>query len=109
MSIEISPSEITKLMKFYPTIEELASWFNCSPDTIERRIKEFFNMTFKELRSKEFSSSTLLLKKIAFTKAIEDKDTKLLMYLLKTSTNLDKINKENDLDFSDNLFLNYKI
>ncbi|GAH61840.1 unnamed protein product, partial [marine sediment metagenome] len=46
--IKIDWEEFNKLEIMQCTIEEIASWFGCSVDTIERRVKEKYEMTFAE-------------------------------------------------------------
>lgn len=80
---------LNELMGFYPTLQEVASWFNCSPDTIERRVKEEWGMTFKDFREKCAGKTRLLLKRKAITKALEEDNEKMLLYCLRTLTDLD--------------------
>jgi AraC-like DNA-binding protein len=86
---EISISELHSLMSFYPTLEEVSAWFNCSPDTIERRIKDEWGMSFRELRNKRAGKTRLLLKRKAITKALEEDNEKMLLYCLRTMTDID--------------------
>jgi len=44
--IDIDWDEFERLCAFQCTAEELALWFNCSKDIIERRVKERYNMTY---------------------------------------------------------------
>jgi AraC-like DNA-binding protein len=81
--------ELKNLMTFYPTLEETASWFQCSPDTIERRIKEEFSQTFATFRKLHSGKTRLLLKRKAISKALEEDNEKFLIYCLRTMTDLD--------------------
>ncbi len=81
--------ELKDLMTFYPTLEETASWFNCSPDTIERKIKEEFHQTFSNFRKMNSGKTRLMLKRKAISKALEEDNEKFLIYCLRTMTELD--------------------
>jgi len=87
--IQISISELKDLMSFYPTLDETAAWFKCSPDTIERRVKAVWGLTFKEFRNNGTSKTRLLLKRKAISKALEEDNEKMLLYCLRTMTDLD--------------------
>ena len=81
--------DIQKILAFYPTLDEVASWFHCSPDTIERRVKEAWGCTFKEMRELGAGKTRLLLKRKAVSKALEEDNEKMLVYCLRTMTDLD--------------------
>ena len=88
--------ELKELMTFYPTLEETACWFDCSPDTIERRIKTEWNLTFAEFRKRFSGKTRLMIKRKAITMALEENNEKMLLYCLRTMTDLDDRQK-NDL------------
>lgn len=46
--IEIDYKDLEKLCHIQCTEQEIADWFHCSVDTIERRIKEEFGISFAE-------------------------------------------------------------
>lgn len=46
--IEIDVEALARLCYFQPTLEEVAGYFECSEDTIERRVKEERGMTWRE-------------------------------------------------------------
>ena len=50
--IELNEEQLKKFCAVMPTKEEAATFFGCSPDTIERRCKEFEGLTWKEYREK---------------------------------------------------------
>jgi hypothetical protein len=87
--IAIPMNELTELMAFFPTLEETASWFDCSPDSIERIIKDSTNITFAEFRQLNSGKTRLLIKRKAITKALEENNDKMLLYCLRTMTDLD--------------------
>lgn len=88
-NIIIDAEELKNLMNFYPTLEETASWFECSPDTIERRVKENWSLDFAEFRKRYSGKTRLMLKRKAITMALEENNEKMLLYCLRTMTDLD--------------------
>lgn len=44
--IEVDWEELNKLCALQCTLREIASWFDCSEDTIERRVKEKSQLAF---------------------------------------------------------------
>jgi hypothetical protein len=87
--INIETLELKELMKFYPTLEEAADWFSCSPDTIKRRIKEHWDLTFAEFRKRFSGKTRFMIKRKAITMALEENNEKMLLYCLRTMTDLD--------------------
>ncbi|MFY7992705.1 MAG: hypothetical protein ACOVP4_05375 [Bacteriovoracaceae bacterium] len=85
----INEVEFKSVLSFYPTLEETACWFSCSPDTIERKSLEYWNLTFKEARDRFCGKTRLLLKRKAISKALEEDNEKMLLYCLRTMTDLD--------------------
>ena len=85
--------ELKDLMTFYPTLEETASWFSCSPDTIERAIKKESGLTFAEFRHRFSGKTRLMLKRKAISMALEGDNEKMLLYCLRTMTDLDDRSK----------------
>ena len=81
--------ELINLMVFYPTLAETACWFSCSEDSIYRLIKEIGWKTFTEFRNHYAGKTRLLLKRKAISKALEEDNEKMLIYCLRTMTDLD--------------------
>lgn len=84
----ITLDSLIEVMRFYPTLEETASWFQCSTDTIERHIKSLSGLTFKEFRSLHSGKTRLLLKRKAISMALEQNDSKMLIYCLRALTDM---------------------
>jgi hypothetical protein len=96
--LKVSFSELKELMAFYPTLEETACWFNCSSDTIERRVKENWNLTFAEFRKRFAGKTRLMIKRKAITMALEENNEKMLLYCLRTMTDLDDRQKSSEIE-----------
>jgi AraC-like DNA-binding protein len=84
--IDINMEALSALCRLNPTLEDAAAFFMCSPDTVERRIKEATGQTFADFRQSQFihTRSDLL------RKALEKVDTSdtIHIHLLKTMCGL---------------------
>lgn len=87
--LELDTDELVELMRFYPTLAETACWLNCSEDTIERRVREVWDITFAEFRLRFSGKTRLLLKRKAISMALESNDSKMLTYCLRALSDLD--------------------
>lgn len=79
----IDPEELKSLMGLYPSLEEVAGWFKCSPDTIEREIRKCYEMSFAEFRNRFMSRTKLSLKRVAIEKALSGNE-KMLIHCLRS-------------------------
>jgi IS30 family transposase len=61
--IEVNWEEFNKLCEIQCTLMEIAHWFNCSEDTIERRVKEKHNMLFADYYKKESAGGRISLRR----------------------------------------------
>lgn len=64
--IEINWDEFDKLCHIQCTLEEIASWFKCSIDTIERRCKQEHNMLFADYFKKKSAGGKISLRRAQF-------------------------------------------
>ena len=64
--IEIDYEEFEKLCSIQCTLDEVAEWFKVSPDTIERRIKEFYGINFADAFKKYSSKGKISLRRNQF-------------------------------------------
>ncbi len=85
--IFIDLNELKELMSFYPSLEECAGWFDASPDTVARAIKQETELTFTEFRDRYMAKTKIALKRLAISKALEGNE-KMLIHCLKSITNL---------------------
>lgn len=68
---EIDLVELEKLCQIQATAEEIAGWFECSVDTISRRIVEAYGVTFAEYYKQASSGGKISLRRKQFQKAQE--------------------------------------
>lgn len=80
--IQIDMDELGVFCRMKPTLRECAEFFKCSEDTIERRIKEAFGVTFAEFRDQNMTHTRFSLIRKAIRKA-EDGDNTMLIFCLK--------------------------
>ena len=84
--IEINYDEFEKLCYFQATLEEIASWFDCSPDTIERRIAEHYKdengkgRTFADVFGAYRGKGKIGLRRKQFQRGMQGSD-KMLIHL----------------------------
>lgn len=79
---EINWEEFEKLCAIQCTLGEIAAWFCCSEDTIERRVQEEYGQTFAEVFSQKKKIGKMSLRRTLFQKAQEGNPT-LLIWLSK--------------------------
>jgi hypothetical protein len=64
--------ELDKLCALQCTLEEIAGWFNCSVDTIERRIKSEKNTTFADYYELKRAPGKIALRRRQYQTAMGD-------------------------------------
>lgn len=64
--IQIDRQQFEKLCSIQCTLEEIASWFKCSNDTIERWCKRELDMSFAEAFKKYSANGKISLRRIQF-------------------------------------------
>lgn len=67
--IEIKQEDFEKLCGLQCPLEEIASWFKCSADTIERWCKKIYGMNFAEVYKKHSASGKISLRRYQFNLA----------------------------------------
>ena len=76
--IEINWEEFDKLCALQCTLLEFAAYFNCSDDTIERRVKEKHSVTFAEYYDQKRGSGKISLRRKQFQTAMSGNPTMLV-------------------------------
>jgi len=79
--IEIDLDQLSALCRMKPTLEDCAAFFKCSPDTVERRIKEATDLTFADFREQSLVHTRFDLIRKAIKKA--DQSDTMHIYCLK--------------------------
>jgi len=76
--IQINWDEFDKLCGIQCTIEEIASWYNCSVDTIENVVKRDKKQKFSEYFSKKRGVGKISLRRKQYQVAMDGNPTMLL-------------------------------
>jgi hypothetical protein len=76
--IEIDWDEFDKLCAIQCTLNEIASWFDCSIDTIENRVKEVHGITFSEYFDQKRGKGKASLRRLQFQLAESGNPTMLI-------------------------------
>ncbi len=69
--IEIDWVDFDKLCGMQATLDEIAAWFNCSEDTIERRVSEEKGMRFAEYKAQKAARGRISLRRAQMQKALD--------------------------------------
>lgn len=83
--IEINQDDLEKLCAMQCTIEELSAFFDCSIDTIERRVKEWSGLNFAEYYKQKSQIGKIALRRKMYQSAM-DKNTTMQIFLSKQKT-----------------------
>lgn len=78
---EINWEQFNKLCELQCTLEEFASFFDCSEDTIERACEREHGMKFKELFKLKSKRGHVALRRAQWRKAVEKLDNTMLIWL----------------------------
>lgn len=79
--IEIDMGMLTRYMEWKPTLADTAAFFECSEDTIERRIREKTDLSFAAFRDKSMHTTRKKLVDRALDRALSGSDTMLIFCL----------------------------
>lgn len=105
--IEINKKDLESLAELHCTSEEISGFFDCSVDTIERRVKEFYGLTFAEFIKQKSGKRKAALRRMQF-QAAEKGNTAMLIWLGKNW--LDQVDKKEVRGVEDKpITLNYKL
>ena len=64
--VEIDQTQFEKLCAMQCPLEEIAGWFNCSADTVERWCKRTYNEGFAEIFAKKRQGGKISLRRAQF-------------------------------------------
>lgn len=76
--IEIDWNEFDKLCGIQCTLKEIASWFDCSPDTIENRCKSEKHLTFSDYWTQKAGTGKISLRRQQWQLAMKGDKTMLI-------------------------------
>lgn len=76
--IPIDWEEFDKLCSLQCTLNEIAGWFKCSPDTIERRVQEEYDRTFADYHNEKRQLGIISLRRRQYQIAMEGNVTMLI-------------------------------
>ena len=77
--IEIDKESFEKLCGLQCTLDEIASWFNCSQDTIERWCQRTYSLSFADTYKIHSASGKITLRRYQFKQA--EKSTAMAIWL----------------------------
>ncbi len=101
--IEIDWSDFDKLCVMQATLEEIASWFGCSVDTIERAVKRKAKMGFAEYFTQKAGRGRVSLRRKQYEMALAGDRTMLIwlgkQYLKQTETVVSKFESPLELTY----------
>lgn len=98
--IDINFEELEKLCGLQCTLIEIASFFGCSEDTIERRIKEEYDTTFADYYKNNSAYGRISLRRAQYKAAI-DGNTSMLIWMGKQLLGQsDQIKSEHEHSFN---------
>ncbi len=84
--IEVNWTEFDKLCAMQCSLVEIAGWFDCSEDTIERRVKETHGITFAEYFAQKRGKGKIALRRKQYEVAISG-NVSMLIWLGKNYLN----------------------
>lgn len=79
---EIPEQELRAILRMCPTLKDVAAFFECSEDTIERKCKEYGECTFAEFKEQNMVHTRFSLIRKAI-KAAESGNNTMLIFCLK--------------------------
>jgi hypothetical protein len=89
---EIDPAKLQALMRLKPTLEDTAAFFECHPRTVERFIRENFDLSFAEFRDRGMVHTRMELIRLALKKA--DKSDTMHKFCLKNLAGWVELSKD---------------
>ena len=78
--IEIDWKEFDKLALMQCTLNEVAAWFECSPDTIENRVKEEHGVKFSDYYAEKRNRGKIALRRAQWQAATSG-NTSMMIFL----------------------------
>ena len=79
--IELDWSKLDAILSYNAELNDAAEIMGCSPDTIERRIREHYDCTFAEYRNKKLGKVRIKLAQKAIAMAMNGNTTMMIFCL----------------------------
>ena len=78
---EIDKEQLEKLCGFFNTLNDVADFFDCSTDTIERYCKRTYGETFADVYKRKSASGRRSIRRAQFVKGTQDMNPQMLIWL----------------------------
>lgn len=92
--IEIDKAQFENLCSLQCTLPEIAGWFGCSPDTIERWCKRTYNATFADTFAQKRSKGQISVRRALYQAATKGNTTAMIFWLKNHAGMADQIHLE---------------
>lgn len=79
--VTVDRQQLEGLAKIHCTFEEMMHFFDCSRDTLENRIREYYDLTVKEFITKYQSQGKVSLRREGFRQALKGDKVMLKFHL----------------------------
>lgn len=94
---KINWDDLDKLCAIQCTLEEIASFFDCSADTIERAVKREKNMRFAEYYTQKSKKGHISLRRKMFQTAVDGNVTMMIFLSKQWLGYSDKVEQKNQV------------
>jgi len=103
--LAIDQEQFEKLCSIHCTATEVAAWFRCSVDTIERWCQKTYQQTFAEIRVKKAEAGKVSLRRAMWQRALEG-NVPLLIWLSKQHLGMtEKVEQKQETQISGQLLV----
>jgi hypothetical protein len=106
---KINKEELEKLLKLYPTLQDVCDWFDVSERGLQRYVKKHYSKTFDDLRDKMWIRTKTAIKRVQIDKALKGDNTMLIWVGKNMLGQSDKLEGFGDLNSSPKITLNYNL
>lgn len=79
--VHVDDQKLKAAMRFYPSLIDLAGFFDCTPRFLQKYIRDNFDMTFLEFRDHYMGTTRMRLRQVAIEKALRG-DNQMLKFVL---------------------------
>lgn len=97
---KIDEKVLKDLLKFYPSKQEAADWFDVSPSSLERFINKAFGCSFDDFRDKSFVKTKIAIKRKQIQKALTGDNVMLVWCGKQYLGQMDKMDQKQETKIS---------